>query len=75
MEYWTVLWLTVLSGQIEGSTSGLLYPSLEACEAAIPAVTGTVDGAYDYNVICEETTTMSRTVRPMPRPADLMEGR
>lgn len=74
MEYWTVMWITVLSsGVIEGSTSGLVYPSLEVCEASIPAVVGTLP--YDYSVICEETATMSRVVRPMPRPADLMEGR
>ena len=74
MEYWTVMWITVLSGGvIEGSTAGLVYPSLEACEAAIAPVVATLP--YDFNVVCEETATMSRVVRPMPRPADLMEGR
>lgn len=74
MEFWTVMWITVLSGQIEGSTSGLVYPSLEKCEASISAVVGTIDGAYDYNVICEETATMSASVRPLPRPEGLVDG-
>lgn len=67
MEYWTVMWITVLSGvAVEGSTTGLVYPSLEACEAAIIPVTETL--TYDYNVICEETATMSRVVRPVRNP-------
>lgn len=70
MEYWTVMWITVLSGvAVEGSTAGLVYPSLEACEAAIAPVVATLP--YDYNVICEETATMSRVVRPKPRPEGL----
>ena len=67
MEFWTVLWITVLGGPIDGSTSGLLYPSLDACEAAIAPVTATFD--YDYNVICEETTTPSSApMRPKRNP-------
>jgi hypothetical protein len=74
MEFWTVLWISVLGGQLDGSTSGLLYPSLEACEAAIPAVVGTIGEAYDFSVICEETVTLSASIRPMPRPAGLAQG-
>lgn len=67
MEYWTVMWITVLSGvAVEGSTSGLVYPSLKACEEAIAPVVATLP--YDFNVICEETATMSRVVRPVRNP-------
>lgn len=69
MEYWTVLWITVLSGPLDGSTSGLIYPSLEQCEAAIAPVVETL--SYDFNVLCEETITPSSSIRPMPRPEGL----
>lgn len=68
MEYWTVLWITVLSGPVDGSTSGLIYSSLAQCEAAIVPVVETIDGQYDYSVICEETTTASAVVRPKRNP-------
>lgn len=68
MEYWTVLLITVLSGPLEGSNSGLIYGSLALCESAIPAVVGTLNGQYDYNVICEETTTPSSSIRPKRNP-------
>ena len=70
-EYWTVLWITVLSGPLADSTSGLIYPSLEQCEAAINAVTDTLE--YDYSVICEETLVPSSSIRPQPRPEGLGE--
>lgn len=69
MEYWTVLWITVLSGPLENSTSGLIYQSLEHCEAAIAPVTATLD--YDFNVVCEETVTPSSMTRPKRRPEGL----
>lgn len=69
MEYFTVLWITVLSGPIDGSTSGLIYESLEQCEAAKPAVVATL--AYDFTVTCEETVTPSASIRPQARPEGL----
>lgn len=70
MEYWTVMWITVLSGGvIEGSTTGLVYPTLAKCEESIHAVTGTLE--YDYSVICEETATPSASIRPKRRPDNL----
>lgn len=68
MEYWTILWINVLSGPMEGAASGLIYENLAACEAAIPAVVITVDGQYDYNVTCKETETPSSSIRPKRRP-------
>lgn len=71
MEYWTVLWITVLSGPLDGSTSGLIYPSLEACEAATTTISNTL--TYDHSLVCEETITLSASIRPMPRPEGLGE--
>jgi hypothetical protein len=66
MEYITVMWVTVLSGPLADSTSGLIYQSLAQCEQAIAPVTGTLP--YDFNVICEETITPSSSIRPKQRP-------
>ena len=67
MTYFTVLWVTILSGPLEGSTSGVIYPSLEACEASIRPVTERM--TYDFNVICEETTFPSSSpMRPKRNP-------
>lgn len=68
MEYFTVLWLTVLSGPLTGSTTGIVYNSLAQCEAAIIPVTDTVSGQYDYSVVCEESATPSRTPQPKRNP-------
>lgn len=68
MEYFTVLWITILSGPLEGPTSGLIYNSLAQCEAAIAPVVGTVVDQYDYSVLCEETTKASVTIRPKRNP-------
>ena len=66
MEFWTVLWITVLGTQVDGSTSGLLYPSLAECEAATTIISATLP--YDHSMECQETTTMSRIVRPVRNP-------
>lgn len=71
MEYFTILWITVLSGPLDGSTSGLVYENLEQCEAAINPITDTLE--YDYSVICEETVVPSSSPRPQPRPEGLGE--
>ena len=69
MEFWTVLWITVLGTQVDGSTSGLLYPSLAQCEAATTIISATL--TYDHSMECEETVTLSSSIRPMPRPEGL----
>lgn len=72
MEYWTVLWITVLSGPLADSTSGLIYENLEQCEAAIKPITDTLE--YDYSVVCEESMTPSASIRPKRRPEGLGNG-
>lgn len=66
MEFWTILWITVLSGPLDGTTSGLIYPSLEACQDATRTVSDTL--AYDHKLECRETYELSASPRPMPRP-------
>ena len=69
MEYWTVLWITILSGPLDGTSSGLVYKSFEQCQASADSVTHNLD--YDYTVMCDETSTPSYSVRPRPRPEHL----
>ena len=66
MTFWTVLWITVLGGAMDGTTTHVLYPSLEACEAALQPVSATL--VYDHSMICEESTTASSSIRPQGRP-------
>lgn len=71
MTYWTVLWIAMLGGLYDGQASFVVYPSLETCEAAILDVSNTIP--YDHQIECEETTTPSSSIRPMPRPEGLGE--
>lgn len=71
MTFFTVLWVTVLSGTYEGQRTGLVYGSLAACEAATSVVSRTLD--YDHSMECEETATLSHSPRPRRRPEGLGE--
>ena len=66
MTYWTVMWITFLGGPYDGQGSFLAYPSLEACEIALSTVSSTLP--YDHNLLCEETTVPSASLRPKPNP-------
>lgn len=69
MEYWTVMWITVLSGALDGSTSGLIYPTLAQCEQATTVVSATLP--YDHTLECRESVTPSASIRPQRRPDNL----
>ena len=69
MTYWTVMLITVLGGYMDGATVVIPYPDLAACKAALTPVSSTLP--YDHNLICEETTVASASIRPMPRPEAL----
>ncbi len=45
-----VLWITVLSGPLDGVTYGIPYQTEEACRAAKRAVSQTLD--YDHQMEC-----------------------
>lgn len=66
MTYWTLMLITVLSGPLEGTQTGLLYPSKEACIQNIQTITDTLD--YDYNVEC--IPTVYPIVKPKRRPSE-----
>lgn len=66
MEFWTIMFITILSGPLEETQMGLIYPSEQACYEAVNQVTDTL--AYDYNVRCEVSDSVSSTIRPKARP-------
>ena len=72
MEFWTILWITVLGGPLDGTITGLIYPDLASCEAALNPVSDTLP--YDHKLLCEESTNVSSTVRPRQRPEGLGGG-
>lgn len=47
---WTLLVIILRSGMFDGHPTGLLFPSMEACRAAIPVITAQLD--YEYTVKC-----------------------
>ena len=47
----TILWITMLSGPMEGDVFGIPYVTEAACNAAMKPVGDTLD--YDYNFQCE----------------------
>ena len=66
MDFWTIMMITILSGPLEDTQMGLIYPSEQACYEAVNQVTNTL--AYDYKVECEVSDTLSNTIRPKARP-------
>lgn len=71
MEFWTVLWITVLGGQLDGVVYGVPYTSEKACIAARRQVSDTLD--YDHNVTCEVLPVASASIRPKRRPEGLVK--
>ena len=69
MAHWTIMWITALGGPFDGQSSFLVYPSFEVCEASMATVSDTLP--YDHNLSCEETTVLSSSLRPKPRPEGL----
>jgi len=68
MTYWTILLITIASGPLDGTTTGLVYPSEAACIASHKIVADTFDGAYDYTVECRPGDLPSGSIKPKPRP-------
>lgn len=68
MTYWTVLWITILSGPIEGTESGVVFRSLADCKARRAAVYEIVKDQYDFIIDCDESDLASGSIRPKRRP-------
>jgi hypothetical protein len=49
--FMTILWITMLSGPMEGDVFGIPYTTEAACKKAMKPVGDTLD--YDYNMQCE----------------------
>lgn len=69
MTYWTILWVTMISGAFDGDQFFMVYPSLETCRAATHGVGDTLP--YDYRLRCAETGVPSSSIRPKARPEGL----
>lgn len=57
MTYWTIMLITILSGPLEGTQMGILYPTEAECLQSITAVTDTLP--YDFKVQCKTSTAVS----------------
>lgn len=66
MTYWTILFITALSGPMTSSQSVVLYSSLDACNRATAAIGATL--GYDHKLKCVESVTASRSIRPKRNP-------
>ena len=42
MTYWTIMWITVLSGYLDGTVLAVPYETLEQCEAALQPISNTL---------------------------------
>lgn len=71
MTYWTMLWITIISGPLDGTVTGLVYRSEAECRATHQIVAETLGDAYDYKIKCEPGTLPSGSARPQARPEDL----
>lgn len=66
MTYWTILWITALSGPLDGVPMGVFYPSIESCMTASTLLSDTLP--YDHTIGCESTNVPSTSLRPRRRP-------
>ena len=65
MTYWTIMWITVFGTALDGQTMAVAYQTMASCEAALNAVSDTLD--YDHSITCEETAQPSGSIRPQSR--------
>lgn len=52
MTHAVVLWITILSGPMDGMVFGVPYETMEACRAAKNAVSDTL--TYDHKLECKD---------------------
>lgn len=72
MEFWTVMVITYGIRVLDAEVSLIPYPSAHACGDAILPVYDTLHDAFpDLMIQCVETTELSSSIRPMPRPEAL----
>lgn len=72
MEFWTVMVITYGIRVLDAEVSLVAYPSAQACgEAILPVYTSLQDAFPDLMIQCIETTELSSSIRPVPRPEGL----
>lgn len=66
MTFWTILWITVLGGDVDGLTYPILYKSEADCVSASAVVSDTLK--YDHSMECVVSEIPSSSPRPKARP-------
>lgn len=69
MTYWTVMFITILSGPMEGQQMPLLYKSEALCIEATKQVSDSLSASYDHKIECVPSDTPSKSKRPKKRKA------
>lgn len=69
MKFWTIIWITYTSGPFADISTGLPYPSTEACSAGLVALQETVSD--DVILSCVATALPSSSPIPKPRPYEV----
>lgn len=67
MTYWTVLWIVILGGPLDGTESGVVFKSAAECEAHRAAVADMLLDQYDFMLDCEPSDMASGSIRPKRR--------
>jgi len=68
MTYFTILWIAIIGGPLQGYETSVIFASAEACEAQRPVIAEMLMGEYDFLLACEETEVESGSIRPKRRP-------
>jgi hypothetical protein len=66
MDFWTVMLITLLGGDLDGTQLALPFTSIEHCEASTDDIAAAL--GYDLSMICVESDTPSGSIRPKARP-------
>ena len=66
MTFWTVMWITILSGELDGVMYPIIYKTEADCNSARSIVGDTLD--YDYKMDCYVSELPSGSIRPKARP-------
>jgi len=68
MTYFTILWIAIIGGPLQGYETSVIFTSAEACEAQRPVIADVLMSEYDFLLACEETEVASGSIRPKRRP-------
>lgn len=66
MKFWTIIWITYTTGPFANISTGLPYPSVEACSAGLVALQETVSD--DVHLSCVVSSLPYSSPIPRHRP-------